>query len=685
MADSKFREFGSGDRDKKSTTPTSSVSGTAPIPSRFREFGDTSLTGLTNPTQRVDIGPELEGKFQKEEGSILKTGANALPVIGGIAGTPFGPGGTAIGSGLGAGLNTFIQGGSNIDALRDAIITGGAAYGGAKMTGGMPGIIGPAAVNTLLNKGASEANKGLYELQHPETKSQPEESFGSQTIDLLADFGLNLAGNVAGQKISNRINKRGELPPERLESVAGQTREQIVSPGPPKAEGIPSKSTVEYGKGAQKAIRGHLGQAEAIEKKAWDTFRDTHVKPNTETVPKLVGFEEGNINDIDPNTGQARLVPKIEHVEVKGPIYTPNTLQLAGKVLPKLDEFMKGETFQQLPPMMQTKYAKLYATMKDLATPFESGDKNGHPVQIPVKEWETLKDVRTDINRLVSGKPTPNFPEAQLKKIAESLGEDIDLSIATLWKNGPAAERALAVANKATEFKKSTFTKEIDRKLYGTYERGQLDKRLEGDPSRVFKDAYKSPEKAERLMKAMGKGNESYIKGDYFDNVLMDKGFGQNYSKFNPQNIIDDLENPNSVSRVILNADERNNVLRFARASKTMGEANSNTSLNFINGKFVINLGIAATKAISGINLPARVAISGIQLMEAVKDSKTLTDIASRLIKIRPDSAEAQAASKLLLRGLRGIEVSLGVGTEERRATISDNGSIKILEDIANK
>jgi hypothetical protein len=676
MADNKFREFG----EATPTTPTIPPPTPAPEPSKFRAFGEGGLIKI--PTQGTNLGKfEAEYQKQRDEGSseITKAASQALPIVGGVGGAFLGgPVGAAIGTALGSGVNSKVQGGSNADALIDATIGGGTAYVGGAVLPSIESKIAAALAGTVFNKGAGELRKSISNIQHPDNTTEPD-SAGSQGIDLMKDFGINLGLNLVGGAVTNKLNARGATPKEPLGNVANQTREQIVSPGPTQQSGVPSRSTTEYGADAIKSIKGSLAKSEAVEKKAFNNFRTNHVEPNTEKLTKLVGYEQGKI--VDPKTGEAPLIPKFEEVEVKGPIYTANTQVLAQKVMPKLDEFMKGETFQQLPPNMQTKYTNLYATIKDLATPFEAVDKTGHPVQIPIKEWETLKEVRTQINDMVGGKPNPTFPQAGLKLVADELKKDIDLSIGSLWRNGPEAEKALAIANKATQFKKQVFTKEIDKLQYGSYEDGKLDTRISGDPSEVFKAAYKSPEKAARLMKALGPNNQGYMKGDYFDNVLMNKGFGSNYSKFNPSAIVTELENPNSVSRTILNADERNNVLRFARAAKNMGDEQAKlSSLSFLNGKFNINLGIAASRATTGSSIPARVVIGGLQLMEAVRDNKAMVDIGSRLIKIRPDSAEAQNASKLFLRGLRGAEVVLNINGEDRPATIGDNGKV-LLKD----
>ena len=75
-----------------------------------------------------------------------------LPVIGGIAGAYFGPAGSAaLNTALGSGIGTLVAGGDAKDAIKNAIIGGGATAGLGAMG------VGPGAAQSAAGKAATEA------------------------------------------------------------------------------------------------------------------------------------------------------------------------------------------------------------------------------------------------------------------------------------------------------------------------------------------------------------------------------------------------------------------------------------------------------------------------------------------------------------------------------------------------
>jgi hypothetical protein len=75
-----------------------------------------------------------------------------LPVIGGIAGAYFGPAGSAaLNTALGSGIGTLVAGGNAEDAIKNAIIGGGATAGLGAMG------VGPGAAQSAAGKAATEA------------------------------------------------------------------------------------------------------------------------------------------------------------------------------------------------------------------------------------------------------------------------------------------------------------------------------------------------------------------------------------------------------------------------------------------------------------------------------------------------------------------------------------------------
>jgi hypothetical protein len=642
---------------------------------------------ISGTAPKVNLGPEGEAQYQQETGSIFRPLGPALPLGLGAIGALAGPTGAAVGATTGQLMRSTLEKGAPLsptEAVTDVVATAPLTYVGGKLLGPLESKLGSALVSALWGKGVQTA-------VNPSPEPQ---DFSSQMADLATDFGLGLGLNVIGSAAGNRIKAKGQAQKVPLGDAIGKIRDDIENSSP----GLrtydisedydnlairPAKTRTEYARAGQDAVRGNLGKSKGIENAAWSEFRNAHLKPNTEKLQKVTGYRDKiTITPEDEafkkRTGAYPKEPILEDVEIEGPITMMETQKLAKEVLPRVDDFMKGESFTRLPDNVKSRYVHIYDTLKNVAEPFEAY-VGGKEVSVPLKSYETVKEIRTVINDAVSGKPQANFPQAQLKRVAEQLGKDIETSMMNFWKDGPNAMTALDRANRATELRKRTFNKEIDTRIYGKPD-GKLDVRTEADPDAFFRQAYQSPERAKRLMTAMGADNHEHIKGDYIDNYLLPKAFGKGGTKFNPTAAIDELKNPNSSGREILNAGERNNLLRVLEAARATGEDVESHGLTFLKDHAVLNLGIAASRATTGSSMPARVIIGLKEYFQYVRGSKPVADYTQRLIKIRPDSAEAEASAKLLMKGLAGVPLSIQLNGESYQGTVGENGKIKFSE-----
>lgn len=668
MADNKFGSFGIEEPTKRATIQ---VEG-APPPMPASKFGEFGLAG-TAP--KITMSPEGEAKFEEERGSILRPLGPALPIGLGMLGATAGPLGAAVGASTGQLMRSTLEKGAPLtpgEAATDVLATAPLTYAGGQLLGPLESKLGSALVSALWGKGIQTALN-----PSPEPQSVP-----SQVGDLVTDMGLNLGLSLVGSAAGKRIKAKGVDPGVPLTEELPRVREQVLRGGPSTEEGLPAKTRTEYARAGQAAVKGNLAKSKGIEDSAWNEFRKLHLDPNTEKMQKVTGYREKTILTPEEDrqfrrTGIKPKEPILEDVEIKGPVTMMETQKLAQEVLPRLDEFMKGESFTRLPDIAKQRYVNIYSTLKNVAEPFEAF-VNGQEVTVPLKSYESVKEIRTVLNDAITGKPQPNFPQAQLKRVAEQLGKDIDLSIQNFWKDGPGAMTALDKANRATELRKRTFNKEIDSRLYGRHEGGRLDVRTEADPDAFFRQAYQNPERAKRLITAMGPDNLEHIKGDYLDNYLLPKAFGKGETKFNPTAAIDELKNPNSGGREILSAGERNNLLRFFEAARATGENTENNGLTFLKDHAQLNLGIVASKAVTGSTLPARLVIGMREFMQAIRQNKPVSDMSQRLLKIRPDSAEAEANAKMLVKGLRGLSLLVHIGGKEYQGEVGENGKIKL-------
>jgi hypothetical protein len=185
------------------------------------------------------------------------------------------------------------------------------------------------------------------------------------------------------------------------------------------------ESTQQLGGKAKTAITGNLAKARAIEKNAYDKF-ERHVDNNTVQFKKVVGYETSNV--VGPD-GKPIQIPKMEDVNIRGPIYTKNSTIAAADMKPQIEAFMQGPEFQILPEYQQTRFKQLNQSIDKLLTGTSVAQPNGQAIDIPVQEWQTAKEMKTIISQLVGGKTNKTFAEGGLTKLAKTLDEDIDESV----------------------------------------------------------------------------------------------------------------------------------------------------------------------------------------------------------------------------------------------------------------
>ena len=115
-----------------------------------------------------------------------------LPVIGGIAGAYFGPAGSAaLNTALGSGIGTLVAGGDAKDAIKNAIIGGGATAGLGAMG------VGPGAAQSAAGKAATEAAA-----QQAITKEATKQAIASETAKGgILGSGISVGDVVVGSSL----------------------------------------------------------------------------------------------------------------------------------------------------------------------------------------------------------------------------------------------------------------------------------------------------------------------------------------------------------------------------------------------------------------------------------------------------------------------------------------------------
>lgn len=258
--------------------------------------------------------------------------------------------------------------------------------------------------------------------------------------------------------------------------------------------------------------------------------------------------------------------------------------------------------------------------------------------------------------------------------------------------------------NKGGEYLRGTTTP-FTSEEYGKQALNQLTKTKSGQafidanfpkgyPSKFFQSFYDTPERTRLLATKLGPGGKGLLKGDYFDNVISDKIFDPQSGAFKPGWLIDELSNPNSVTKDIYSAAERNGMMQFARAAQSVSPDNSQFgkwTIGVLGGRALLRLGGAALGGFThSIEFPATevgIEIGMNQFAKNVLMNPKYAAIAARLTKIPPSSYEAQSGMKTILRALGAAGgsavVSLPNGIKQN-VDITPAGKFKIptgLED----
>lgn len=592
---------------------------------------------------------------QGNYGSAMTHTVGAVPLAGPILARPVEQAGQgdyagAVGTVLGTGLSAMLP--EAAEGIRSS-----------------PGLAGRAVADKIFNgtgRMAPESAKAASDLGLNPSKSQ---QTGSPVANIMENA---FAGR---EKIAKQIGQQTQLSGIQEGLRRGLSNVPI---GP-----LNNPSTSIEGAGAQGAIRGNLELANAVEKNAYDKFEQKHLTPNTQNFRSISGYKDSGVLGPD---GELLKTPVYEDKTIVGPIATPEASAWASQIKPQLDAYTKGDTFQLLPDYQKGKISNLKSTIDNLVQGTDVLGPDGQNRTLPLKDYQTVKQMITNINQSVGGAVEPNLQEGGLSKLASLLDKDRDTSIAT-WKNGTSATADLEAAKAATKYKYNTFNQEITSRIFKNG-----DKRISADPSSAFDNAYSSPEQAQKFMTAMGPQNARYIKSDYFDNVLTPKMYDAATGSYNnPNALINELSDPNSVAQTIFTGPERQGIMQFAKAAQSVAPQSSgwgNLALAFNNGRILLHIGSALGgamlgKAALGSSLAGAAGTVGVEMALSNFAKNVLLNPkgaynASRLLKTPVSSAEALSRSAMLLSAMRGSQVQVQTAQGKKNGVIAGGGKIKL-------
>lgn len=663
-------------------------------PTETGSWGPSPIHLIKNPGLQLNPnGPQVRDSDLPQESMGKLTGnyaSETLPVLGGVLGSLVGPEGTAGGAGLGAVLRDLAQSKIN-DTPKPSVPAQIGTFGkNALLTGAGGKIAGAAAEafpGSIESKLAAAIANGVFGQGVKATEAavsggQAETGPTALSKDVLANLGFDIVGGALVKRgvAMTPAGKASKPETITLREAMGQLRERVaIGEGPLPVKTRPSASTAEQGLNARTSIQKKLKAVTELEKKQRKFFEENHRNSNILELPQKSEEIPTGVLDAQGNP--------ITHTEttttkVQGPIPTINATMLAADFAPGISKFMRGAEFEALTPGQQSQLKELDAHITKLISGTPTIDAQGNTTYVPVLDYETAKQMKSIISRTVGGQQFKTLAQGGLTKLAVALDKDIDAGVSN-WRNGKEAKRLLDEMNATSKFKTTVYSKEIQDRIHGKDAvTGQIDSRnLEGDPSQMFDEAMSSPEAYNRFKESLGPENEHIAKLHYFDNVLTPKGFGTNFNKFKPREIINELEDPNSLSRTAMTANERNGIIRIMRTAEASGTI-KDRALNF-QGRMV-GLGAGVLGRVAGGGVGPGAAATGVlarigteEFFHAMIAKPESMEYANRLLKIPSGSTEAQLLTKKLMKALRGSTVTVDVNGKDTEGEILESGKIK--------
>ena len=602
-------------------------------------------------TLEKKTGPQLKKGLSTTE-SLTRDFMNLLPVVTGtLGGMAGGPAGAAGGAGLGAGIRNI--GNPDLkDAVADTITE--STLGGL-MEGAAP----------FISKGLSKGRNALMEkLIRSFPAAGGEDTAAAIRTGMPMSVGQATDSNLA-KIIEHRITpfeSRAALAKDQADYGSGlASKLRIKFTG---SKDIPNSPLEFHGAGVQQGIKANVEEVGDAVTRAYNRVK-FDAKSNKISIPIKVGEEPTGVLDASGKMGTRGV---FDSVDIEGPIAYGKTLKFINKIKPEIDKIY--ETYPAGSPM-QTKFARFKNTLDDLA--------NGTG-GVPIKDWATLKEFRTDVNRAIGSKLDPTRAEGGLGKLAELLGRDIDDSVAKIWeKNTPGAITRLQEANMLHATEKEIFTPRV---LASTFEKRRFGELK--DPSGVLRLAQKSPEAAAEMVRALGPSKQRSIKGLFFEDLI-------SKSTKDPSKSLDLLEKPQY--RQVFSASDRADLVDFFRTMRRVSPDKSNLGAVSIGMR---ELGVAVSAGKAGVDfartgevdIPQSVASGAIIYLAARNFGEKIllnpkyARTASRLASMPPNSGEATFLRKSLLTLMRGTQVLVELANgDKREGKINSDGKVSLDEN----
>ena len=481
-----------------------------------------------------------------------------------------------------------------------------------------------------------------------------------------------------GQKVLDRITRfRRELggATTSLEPIPqdyfGQTAGEIIERN---RELLKGKEKLAY------STADSIADQNAMELDVITKYNKISIPETSATPGKVIpGLGLGNIS-------REVSVPVVEKVRMT-PVFVSNTNDVIAQEGIKLDEMFSDSYINKLPDWVANRYKQVKQAFDSFTKPVKA-IIDGQEVELKARGFDKVRELRTQIGKTIFQKSEANWTNQEriLGKMYKSLTQDLEFSIPT-WKNGKTALEALDKAHKLTVEKYSVFNDMV----MGTVRRNRT---TPAYPTTMLEPAYKSKDIAREIKSAMANldpEDTTILKSGYFEN-LISKGYNKAEQKLYQDKILDELLDVDSPAQVIFNQGERNRLVTFFRALRPLGAKDTQSgivALRIREAGLVMTLGGGLTgllargyvtsglsAGVTGIGI-----ITGARAMSQALLKPETAFYATKLLRLAPGTPEANFASRMVLRALKGTQVMVDVPRVGIfPATIQDDGKIKPLD-----
>jgi hypothetical protein len=454
--------------------------------------------------------------------------------------------------------------------------------------------------------------------------------------------------------------------------------------------GRTNATPVEIGKAGQKSLGDAFASSDGKVKQAYTQFQKEVIEPNTRDIKVIQGYTEPSASGLLDANGQPVMsarTPIIETRKVELPVPLVGTKSFADAKGAELAKFLSPEEFETLPTYLQAKYKSVNKLLQDVVQPTEIMAADGTTQSLAFKEYNTLKEIRTQLGDLIGS------TEGNKKRIFSQLSSAIDKDIEATLKATDPTGKATALRDKANALYAEH--KDIyDPVMKRVYKDGDVSLRQYEDPSAMFAAADTDPKVARQLRAAFKPTDLPVLKTGMMSQAI-DKAFDPASGTFNVDELINKISAADSPYKSVFTPYElkaTEELLRAVRGQNTLG-MQAGRAIDFNQGRIALAVGGALPGLLLGHDVKSRLegaaggavvlGLAPSMFVNKILLNPTNARLVIDLAKTSANSPKANAIVQTLLKGaLRGTQVSIQPeGKEPQSATIDKDGRLNIDEN----